>query len=346
MPEVLSTHTPQLFSIAVERAVDALSRGEVVALPTETVYGLAANALDSRAVKRIYALKGRPSFNPVIVHVDSLLLARSLTCDWTELAEELAAAFWPGPLTLIQGKNPAIPDSVTAGGTTVGIRWPSHPLISAVIHVAGFPLAAPSANLSNRVSPTCAAHVVAQFGDRIGLVIDGGDCNVGIESTVVDACGSDPIVLRPGMISAVDINRVCGRTTSPFNERSIPNRGNHEPLRSPGLLSRHYAPRGRVVVWSWTDETDLDRRLASEGVAPDKVVVIAYDRIPMHGRWPNIHLVPNDPEAYARAIYSQLHACDECNIQLIVIETPPIGPVWEGIRDRLARASTPEAPKL
>jgi L-threonylcarbamoyladenylate synthase len=144
------------------------------------------------------------------------------------------------------------------------------------------------------------------------------------------------------MISAVDIIRVCGQSPTEFNERPSSDRGGHEALRSPGLLSRHYAPHGRLVVWNWTDEIELDRRLAAEGVPPDKVVVIAYDQIPMHGRWPNIHLVPNDPDAYARAIYSQLHACDACGMQLIVIESPPPSPEWDGIRDRLARASTLE----
>lgn len=345
MPDVLLTHTPELFSNAVERAVAALRRGEVVALPTETVYGLAANALDPKAVAKIYALKGRPAFNPLIVHVHSVAQARSLSSDWTELAERLATDFWPGPLTIIQPKTSAIPDTVTAGGPSVGLRWPSHPLISTVIEMAGFPLAAPSANLSNRVSPTCAAHVLAQLGARIGLVIDGGDCNVGIESTVVDACGPHPIILRPGMITALDIERACmgiAARSHSSNRAEVAVKGH---LRSPGMLARHYAPSGRLVIWQWAGEAELDQRLSCEGIAPDNVVVIAYDQIPFRGRWPHVHVVPHDAEAYARAIYSQLQGCDSRGVQLIVVERPPIGPEWEGILDRLIRASTPETPK-
>lgn len=343
MTVVLSTHTPQLFSIAVEQAVSALRRGEVVALPTETVYGLAANALNPKAVEQIYALKGRPAFNPLIVHVDSTALAQSLTSHWTDLADRLARTFWPGPLTIIQPKAPTIPAVVTAGGPTVGLRWSSHPLISAVISAAGFPLAAPSANLANRVSPTCVAHVLAQFGDRIGLIIDGGDCNVGIESTVVDACGHRPIVLRPGMITSLDVDRVYAGIPRASDADSFHGMPVQKHVRSPGLLARHYAPQGRLVVWNWTDEAELDHRLATEGIPPDSVVVIAYDQIPVSGRWPNIHVVPNDAEAYARAIYSQLQNCDLDGIQLIVVEAPPIALEWEGIRDRLSRASTQNA---
>src|SRR5580698_9488250 len=196
--QILTTHTPELFRTAVLRAAELLRAGEVVALPTETVYGLAANALDAAAVARIYEIKGRPAHNPIIVHVAGLEMARDCLADWPPLAEKLAGAFWPGPLTLVLPRSPRIPDIVTAGGPTVGVRWPSHPFIQAVIRECGFPLAAPSANLSNRVSPTNARHVSQSLGGKIPLIVDGGQSQVGIESTVIDLTTDPPRILRPG----------------------------------------------------------------------------------------------------------------------------------------------------
>src|SRR4051812_28502567 len=184
--EILPTHTARLFDEAVRRAVEKLRSGGVVALPTETVYGLAANALDANAVQRIFEIKGRPLHNPIIVHVAGVEMAKQCVRLWPKIAEELARAFWPGPLTLVLERANNIPDVVTAGGKTVGVRWPSHPFIQAVIRACDFPLAAPSANLSNELSPTNAEHVRRSLGNRLGLIIDGGQSQVGIESTVVD----------------------------------------------------------------------------------------------------------------------------------------------------------------
>src|SRR6266581_8986016 len=172
--ELLSTHTPALFTAAVKRAVELLRAGEVVALPTETVYGLAANALDAKAVSRIFEIKGRPAQNPIIVHVAGIEMAKRCVAHWPVLAEKLARAFWPGPLTLVLPRAQEIPEVVTAGGPTVGVRWPSHPFIQAVIRECGFPLAAPSANPSNRVSPTNAEHVRKYLGGQVPLIVDGG----------------------------------------------------------------------------------------------------------------------------------------------------------------------------
>ncbi len=198
--QVLPTHTPKLFQAAVSRAAELLNQGQVVALPTETVYGLAANALDPEAVSRIFEIKGRPAHNPIIVHISSLELAKRCVTEWPAVAEKLGRAFWPGPLTLVLPRAKAIPDIVTAGGPTVGVRWPSHPFIQAVIRECDFPLAAPSANPANRLSPTTAEHVHKYFGDRIPLIVDGGQSQVGIESTVLDLSVSSPRLLRPGMI--------------------------------------------------------------------------------------------------------------------------------------------------
>lgn len=345
VPEILPTHTPSLFAIAVARAVEVLKKGGLVALPTETVYGLAANAFDPPAVARIFALKRRPSHNPIIVHVASRDMARELANPWPKLADELADRFWPGPLTVVVGRSKHIPDIVTSGGPTVGIRWPIHPLMQAVIQTAGFPLAAPSANLANQISPTCATHVAEQFGDELSLIIDGGDCNVGIESTVVDVTGTHARVLRPGMISSAALSLFKSITQEPreFNPAFpvIPTGTVETFPRSPGMQARHYAPKGRLVIWKWEHEADLHRRMVGEGIDPDTVAILAFDRIPLSGRFNQVHVIPDDPEAYARALYGQLHACDAHGNTCIIVEEPPVSGEWEGIRDRLRRASTP-----
>src|SRR5687768_14960095 len=192
------------------RAAELLRQGEVVALPTETVYGLAANALNAQAVAQIYKLKDRPAFNPIILHVSDVDMARKCVREWPPLAQKLADAFWPGPLTLVLPRAQQIPDIVTAGGSTVGIRWPRHPLMLEVIRLCGFPLAAPSANRSGELSPTTAEHVRKSFGDSLPLIVDGGPSIVGIESTVLDLTTHPPRILRPGMIHAEPIFAVTG----------------------------------------------------------------------------------------------------------------------------------------
>jgi len=217
--EILSTDTPALFKIAVKRAAELLRAGEVVALPTETVYGLAANALDKKAVAKIFQIKGRPANNPIIVHIVSAEMAKRCVKTWPDPAENLARAFWPGPLTLVLPRAKEIPGIVTAGGTTVGVRWPGHPFIQAVIRECGFPLAAPSANLSSHVSPTNAGHVCRQLGDKISLIVDGGQSQVGIESTVLDLTVSPPRVLRPGMIHTESLAAVMGEVSGARQKR-------------------------------------------------------------------------------------------------------------------------------
>ena len=195
---------------ALGQAVELLGQGQLVALPTETVYGLAADARSPGAVARIFEAKGRPAGNPLIVHIDSVEMAEGCIAAWPRAAAQLAEAFWPGPLSLVLPKADSIPDIVTAGGKTVAVRCPAHPVFSAVLAKCGFPLAAPSANRSNRVSPTRAEHVVDQLGGRIPLVLDGGACDLGIESTVLDLTGDTPTLLRPGMISLGQLQAVLG----------------------------------------------------------------------------------------------------------------------------------------
>lgn len=334
-PEVLSTATPTLFESAVRRAAEVLARGGVVGLPTETVYGLAANALDGEAVARIFQIKGRPSHNPIIVHVCDLAMARQCVSRWSESARKLAEAFWPGPLTLVLPRAARIPAVVTAGGETVGVRWPSHPVMVAVIRRCGFPLAAPSANLSNQVSPTTAEHVRRGLGGRIELILDGGACPVGIESTVVEAGGTPVRILRPGMIHEEALGAVVPVASGGEVGRSA----GGGALPSPGLLRRHYSPRARLVVLAWRDEADLDRRMADLGAVPSQTFLLTHRSGTGMGRFGGVCLMPQEAAAYARALYAELHRCDEAGAALIVVETPPKGAAWQGLADRLRRAA-------
>jgi L-threonylcarbamoyladenylate synthase len=330
--EVLSTDTPALFTAAIRRAVELLTAGEVVSLPTETVYGLAANAFDSHAVSRIFEIKGRPKHNPIIVHVAGIEMARSCVAQWPAVAHQLARAFWPGPLTLVLPRSEAIPKVVTAGGPTVGVRWPSHPFMQAVISACRFPLAAPSANLANKVSPTTAAHVVKQLGKCIPLVVDGGPSHVGIESTVLDISADPPRLLRPGMVHKETLAAVIG----PVSVGSGPKA---ELLKSPGLLPKHYAPRAKLALWSWKNEGELKQQTLNSGIAGAKIHVIAHTHIPSDAGLGRVSVIPHDAEAFARAIYAELHACDDAGAELIVVEALPSTHEWRAIVDRLNRAA-------
>ena len=330
--DILPTHTPQLFQSAVRRAAELLRAGELVALPTETVYGLAANALDPRAVAKIFQAKGRPAHNPIIVHIASVEMATRCVTTWPEVAEKLAQSFWPGPLTVVLPCAKEIPDVVTAGGPTVGVRWPSHPFIQAVIRECGFPLAAPSANLSNQISPTNAEHVRKQLGAKIRLIVDGGQSQVGIESTVLDLTTEPPGVLRPGMIHEESLIAVTGDLVS---HRRKPLAGG-ETLRSPGLLAKHYAPKAKLVVLDWRDTADLRSRIAHPA---SRTHIVAHTHIPSGEGFASVSVIPHDAEAFARAIYAELHRCDAAGAELIVVEALPETAQWRAIADRLRRAA-------
>lgn len=328
--EILATDTPSAFEAAVHRAAAALRAGEVVALPTETVYGLAANALDPAAVSRIFEVKGRPAQNPLIVHVADLAMAKRCVVRWTKLADKLASAFWPGPLTLVLDRAPCIPEVVTAGGPTVGLRWPSHRVIQAVIRECGFPLAAPSANLSNRISPTAADHVRRQLGNKIGLIVDGGPSQIGIESTVLDLTSPNPLVLRPGMIHEAALLAVTGTLGMPGGEAEV-------VLRSPGQFKKHYAPKARLVVHAWRDAAQLETLCSAYGVPRSQVHILAYSGIP--AGFDRVSVIPREPGAFARALYAELHRCDEAGAELIIVEALPPGSEWRALADRLNRAA-------
>lgn len=336
--EILPTHTPALFRAAVERAAAALRAGELVAVPTETVYGLAANAFDTAAVSGIFAAKGRPAHNPIIVHVASLPMARRCAAHWPAKADALAAAFWPGPLTMVLPRSHEIPDVVTAGGPTVGIRWPAHPFMQELIHACRFPLAAPSANLANTLSPTNASHVATSLGKRVALIVDGGQCQVGIESTVLDLTVIPPCLLRPGMVHEESLVAVVGEL------RTNDSLGISGPiLRSPGQLPKHYAPKARLLILNWSNDGELIQQLSRIKAAtlqPSSVHVIAHTHIPSGGDFGGVSVIPHDAEAYARAIYAELHRCDEAGAQWIVVESLPATSQWRALADRLQRASS------
>lgn len=235
----------------IEEAAALIRAGGLVAFPTETVYGLGANALNPEAIERIFAAKGRPAYNPLIAHAADVAAARALSADWSSAAERLAEAFWPGPLTLVVPKRPEIPARLTAGLPTVALRVPRHPVASALLRAAGVPIAAPSANPFTRLSPTLASHVTKGLGDRVDLVLDAGPASLGIESTVVDVSGERPVLLRPGSISARALEEVLGEPLA--NAGTL---AGEMPRPGPGMVAKHYSPRARLLLLP--DEENLD----------------------------------------------------------------------------------------
>jgi L-threonylcarbamoyladenylate synthase len=297
-------------SLSIKEAAEILREGGLVAFPTETVYGLGANALDAAAVAKIYEAKGRPETSPLIVHASSIEMARSLVTEWPREAEELAQRWWPGPLTLVLPKAARIPGIVTARLPTVGVRVPAHPLALELIEAAGIPLAAPSANRFKELSPTTAAHVRAAFGDTIP-VLDGGPTRVGIESTVVSIADGKVTLLRPGMIALGEI------------EQAVTPEGAHP---SPGMAARHYSPHTPLLI------------VNSPAEMPDRRG--AYVFWNTSGLTARSLRMPDDPVSYARRLYSVLHQLDEENWPWIAVEAPPETSGWLAIADRLKRAAS------
>lgn len=318
----------------IERAAAVLRAGGLVAFPTETVYGLGAHALDSAAVLRIYAAKGRPSFNPLIVHVADEAAARALANEWPEAATKIARAFWPGPVTIVVRKREIVPDVVTAGLDSVALRVPGHPVALALIRAAAIPIAAPSANRSTELSPTSARHVARSLGDRVNFVLDGGDTVVGIESTVIDLRGDRPAILRPGVIGPRELTPVIGALA-----RVDDIGGGDAPRASPGQLDRHYAPRARVELYA-SPEAERAARIARDLAASGTTVGAMSLTAELTGVPRSIRM-PRDPIEYARRLYATLHELDDAGCDVVFVERVPDADAWAGIADRLLRAATP-----
>lgn len=309
-----------------------------MAFPTETVYGLGANALDERAVARIFEAKGRPSFNPLIVHVPDAGAAREQVTSWPPAARALADAFWPGPLTLVLPRAEGVPGIVSGGLATVALRVPAHPTALALLRAADVPIAAPSANRYTGISPTSAAHVERALGDAVELILDAGPTSVGIESTVVDLTGSIPLLLRPGTLPQQSLREVAGALELP--RARVADEGAARP--SPGMGARHYAPRGSVYLFS-PHERDAALAAAEEAAAAgERVGALLLE--PLATRLEEVVHMPADPDAYAHRLYAALHQLDDAGCTLLLVERVPDGERWTGVRDRLQRASyTPGA---
>jgi L-threonylcarbamoyladenylate synthase len=306
----------------VRRAAEILRAGGLVAFPTETVYGLGADASSDKAMRRLYAVKRRPADHPVIVHFASAEAAFAWARDVPAAARKLVARFWPGPLTLILKRSALARDFVTGGQDTIGLRVPSHPVAQALLKAFGSGVAAPSANRFGRLSPTTAAHVRADLGGEVDLVLEGGASEIGIESTIVDLSRERPVLLRPGHIGARELEQALGEVLAPADAAAP---------RAPGTLERHYAPRtpARLVA-----PHALDAEIAARGA---HVAVLAFSR-------PDERVdcwlrMPRDPAAYARRLYAALRELDGADCEQILIESPPEEPAWQAVRDRLLRAT-------
>jgi L-threonylcarbamoyladenylate synthase len=331
-------------STAVARAAERLAAGELVAFPTETVYGLGARADDDAAVAKIFAAKGRPSEHPLIVHVADAQHARAFAAEWPPLAERLAAAFWPGPLTLIVPRREGIAAAAAGGQNTVGLRCPAHPLAQALLvecAARGVPgVAAPSANRFGRISPTTAAHVADEFGDTV-TVLDGGACDVGIESAIVDCSRGTPVLLRPGALTREALRDAAGTALADADA---------DAPRASGTLEAHYAPRAIVRLMPsaaladalaiWCDA----RAAAPRSAARSQATLAVYSRtVRLPSRSADMGLVwrsmPTGARAAAFELFAVLREVDALGVGLIWVEQPPPGSEWDGVRDRLQRAA-------
>ena len=328
----------------IDEAAAILRAGGLVAFPTETVYGLGADATNAAAVRRIFEAKGRPSTNPLIVHVADVEAAMRFAAEWSPVAQQLADRFWPGPLTLVVAKAPVIVDEVTAGLQTVGLRVPDHPLALELLRAFGGAVAAPSANRSNRVSPTSADHVRDELGDRIDLVLDGGNCTVGIESTVLDLTRSTPTILRPGGVPREQIEAVIG----PVGLATAIAPTDHAAA-SPGQHTVHYAPTTPAFRF---EPDDWPRVVAAINGGPRNSTVVMF--VGGRGRyrklWPGERGKPHTflwrevlggSTYYAQILYAALRGYDEQGLRAIFIEMPPDEPEWLAVRDRIRRATRP-----
>lgn len=306
----------------IRAAADLLGKGEVVAIPTETVYGLAANALDADAVVKIFEVKNRPHFDPLIVHVASAEKAKALVEYFPEVAKKLAEKCWPGPLTLVLKRRNIIPDLVTSGLDTVGIRVPSHPLTLQLLNLLDFPLAAPSANPFGYISPTSPQHVMSQLGEKIPMILDGGNCDVGVESTIVDCTAKVPVVLRLGGTSIETIEALIGKVEVNIASSSAPH--------APGMLVSHYAPRKKMLLG------DLDELVAE--YSHKKIGILSFSKVFLSSENIVLSASGNTSEA-AQKLFAAMRELDESDVEIILAELLPEEGLGRAVNDRLRRAA-------
>ncbi len=319
MTNVLAVDPRKPAREAIQRAADILHAGGLVGFPTETVYGLGANALDPIAVRKIFAAKERPAWDPAIVHVRDIATAHTLMRSNSARFEQLASRFWPGPLTLVVAKAAHVPDEVTAGRPTIALRMPWHPVAAALLNVTGLPVAAPSANRFGHPSPTCAAHVLHDLDDRVDLILDAGPTPLGVESTVLDLTQTPPAILRPGGISREQLDLILGpiQLTAPISDQAA-----RQGIAGPGMTTKHYAPRAPVELF------DNDRQLQARAAE--------FQRLGKRAG-----LLPHDPniEHLAQTLFAQLRQLDADGVEVILCVLPPPEGLGLAVRDRLQRAA-------
>jgi L-threonylcarbamoyladenylate synthase len=321
-------------TVLIDRAARLLQLGGLIAFPTETVYGLGANAFNPEAVARIFAAKGRPANNPIIVHVGGIAEARKLVTAWPDSAQKLTEHFWPGPLTLVLPRSAMVPNIVTAGGPTVALRCPSHPIALALLRSAGVPIAAPSANRSGELSPTTAGHVLRGLAGRIDLILDSGPTTAGIESTVIDLSGGVLCLLRPGPIPPAKIEALIG----PIERTTAAVMATDASMPSPGMLARHYAPRTPLECFATVEA--LNRRAKETTESNGRCAIVVADDVALGELGNRVERLPAAPDKYAAELYRVLHDLDEGNVDRILVLLPPDEEQWLAVCDRLLRAAT------
>ena len=335
MPRLIAVDPRHPEAWAIAEAARVLRGGGLVAFPTETVYGLGALALDERALARVYDAKGRPPHHPLIAHVATPEQARALARSWPATAARLASALWPGPLTLVVDRAADVPAAVAGGASSIALRVPSHPVALALIAALGEPIAAPSANRYQGLSPTTAAHVMKQMGDRVDLVLDGGPCDAGIESTVVDVRDDPPRVLRPGALGIATLLSIAPNLRERLEDPAA-----RDPRASPGMDARHYAPRAPLRIAPTSEAAvSMARALSEREGKPAGLVV----REAPAGALPPalvLRILPGEAIDYARVLFAALHDLDDEGVCAIVVQAVPDDAAWWAVADRLARGST------
>ena len=326
----------------LREAADIIRRGGLVAFPTETVYGLGGNALDPLASERIYAAKGRPSDNPLIVHIADMAELPPLVREIPEMARRLMDAYWPGPMTLIFPKADIVPDATTGGLDTVAVRMPSHPVAAALIRETGLPIAAPSANASGRPSPTKASHVAEDLSGRIDMILDGGEVDIGLESTVIDVTGEEPVILRPGYISLEAVRRAAGAGEDDPTILKKPE-GDLRP-KAPGMKYRHYAPRARMQIFAGAPGAVTERILSlmqADLAEGRRVGVLCSEETAASYEGADVKILGSqgDEEAAAHNLFNALRECDEDGVDVIYAEAFEEGEIAEAVMNRMLKAA-------